>query len=246
MVSIKLQGGLCNQMFMIAFLVSYAKKHGFDYHLPTYVVNPHIAGKTEPYIFDGLKYSSISFNDKKSVKETSFAFNDFPPEDNILFEGYFQSHKYFDEKLAQKLFNFQWQDITDVCAIHVRRGDYLKWSEYHPPVDREYISIAMDFINCFFGIKKFVFYSDGIDWCIENFFDKTSYKLSYVTGGDEIHDLTAISHHQFMIGSNSAYSLWGHYLNRNQNKFAIFPEKWFGPKLPHDTKDLYPPKSIVI
>lgn len=246
MVGIKLQGGLANQMFMIAFLVSYAEKHGLKYHLPSYVVNPHIPGKTEPYHFEGLNYSSIAFNGKKSLPEKSFAYHEYGKYDEVMFEGYFQSHKYFDEKRMQELFAFPWQDITDVCAIHVRRDNYLKWSEYHPPVTKEYILLAMDFMNAFFGIKKFRFFSDDIGWCVDSFFNKTPYKLSYITRGNEISDLTHISHHRFLIGSNSAFSLWGHYLNRNENKFAIFPETWFGPKLPHDTKDVYPPKSIQL
>lgn len=246
MISIKLQGGLCNQMFMAAFIYTYANKHGLKYDLPPTVINPHNPSKRVPYRFNGINYTIHPLPDR-IVKEKRFSFDEYEKQDNVVFEGYFQSHKYFDEKKIQELLNFPWSDITDVCGIHVRRDDYLKWAEFHPPVTKDYIILAMDFMFAFFGITKFKFYSDDIPWCQANFFNQYGeYEIDYSYEQDELKDLVSLSNHQYLIGSNSAFSLWGHYLNRNDEKFAIFPEKWFGPKLPHDTKDLYPPKSIQL
>src|SRR6187549_1867344 len=129
MVSIKLQGGLVNQMIMIAFLVAYAEKHGLEYAIPNNVHNPHTPGKYRSYQFAGLNYCKTPSDmemPKEIWREYSFNFYDFPKKDNITFDGYFQSHKYFNENTT-KLFNLPWKNITGVCGIHVRRTDYLKW-----------------------------------------------------------------------------------------------------------------------
>lgn len=245
MVSIKLQGGLANQLFQTAFIVSYAEKHGLQYVIPETVINPHVAGK-KAYRFDSVKYTSQKLF-AKIVREKSFSFYHYDQYEQTCFEGYFQSWKYFDEKRMQELFNLPWIENDDTCAIHVRRGDYMKWPDHHPAITKEYILLSMDFMNSFFGIDKFKFFSDDLPWCKANFFNQLgSYEISYSHEWDELKELSLLSCHNYLIGSNSAFSLWGHYLNRSEDKFAIFPEKWFGPLLPHDTKDLYPLKSIQI
>lgn len=248
MISIKLQGGLGNQLFMMAFLVAYAEKHRLEYVLPNNVENPHSREQKKSYGVIGLNYCQ-SEDDSEMPKhitaEPCFEHHEFPKIDNTTFLGYFQSEKYFNEKTIET-FALPWKNITDWCAVHVRRDDYLKWEEYHPPVTIRYITEAMDLMKDKAGIKKFRFFSDDIDWCKQEFKSTLHTEIDYSEGKEEVEDLSYLSSHKFIIGSNSAYSLWGYYLNQNKNKLAIFPKDWFGPKLPHNTKDVYPKGAIVL
>jgi hypothetical protein len=45
---------------------------------------------------------------------------------------------------------------------------------------------------------------------------------------DELEDLYLLTKADYIIGSNSSFSWWGTFFNK-QKKRALFPEVWFGP-----------------
>jgi hypothetical protein len=48
------------------------------------------------------------------------------------------------------------------------------------------------------------------------------------------------------IIANSTFSWWGAYFNTNNNRIVCFPSLWFGSRLSHNTKDLFPSDWVKI
>src|SRR5688572_6942436 len=246
MISISLQGGLSNQMFMSAFVWAHAKRHNLDYRIPRQVLNPHIAARPA-YEFPGFKYCDTE-PDMPVFTEPYFHYSEFSPMDGFKFFGYFQSWRYFNEYREEllKAFGFAWRHKKKLCSIHVRRDDYLIQSAYHPPITPEYLYEAMKLVASRDENLIFRVFSDDIAWCKEIFalpaFD--DFKIQYSEGTHEVEELEKMSCCSNQICANSAYSWWGAYLNQNPDKIVVMPKKWFGPAINHDTKDLYLPKSI--
>lgn len=237
-------------MWQMAFLLSYAKKHGLDYCVPTKVINPHISGKQEAYRFPGIIYHS----DPPPLtiwNEPHFHYAEIPPMDNVCFVGYFQSWRYYDEYREDvlKAFGFPWKMNKGVVSLHYRAGDYKKWNDYHPIVSEEYIEKAVYYFAQR-GYYNFLVFSDEIETIREILTKQDRFpamiKFEYSEGKDEIEDLVAISCCQHHVCANSTFSWWGAWLNQNENKIIMMPQKWFGDKIQNDTKDLYLPTSVIL
>lgn len=284
MVSVELIGGLGNQMFQIAACIAYAKRHGLEYHIPLKTANTH---SSEPYFTHLTNPNWDEQAPKFYYQEQNFHYTEIPParhiiatsiwpgsyidnslKTNIILRGYFQSYKYFEDQKEEVIKAF---DISDYrhrfphryryAAIHVRRGDYLKYPTKHPVVTDEYLkkSICRIFKEC--GKRGFHFYSDDILWCM-HFIDGYDYpdflnfsfekipivKEELVEINDKaIEDLKNMLRAEHVIMSNSTFSWWAAYLNINPSKIVIYPATWFGPDYADkDTKDLCPPEWIKI
>lgn len=244
MVTTRLIGGIGNQLFQSAMIFSFSKKYFVNYFLPTTVINPHVPGKAA-YKFPGFVYSDQPHN-LQEYKEKSFRYELLPPMDNVCFNGYWQSHLYFNEhrnELLQAL-DFPYKKDKWTVAIHVRRGDYLNYPDHHPVVSEAYIEKAIAFFQQR-GYFKYKCFSDDIDWCKQNIVER-GFELEFSEGKDEIKDLSDASCCSHQIGSNSSFSWWCYYLNQNKNKIGVFPKNWFGPMLNHDISDLLLPNSILL
>jgi len=141
---------------------------------------------------------------------------------------------------------FKWELEKGWCAIHVRRGDYLKLPDHHPFVGEDYLSRAVAEMNKLKGITRFRVFSNDIKWCKEFFEMMSEYRFEYVEGNTEIEDMEQGSFCEFQILSNGSFATWMYYLNQNPDKLCIAPRRWFGKLLPHDTSDLYPKGSLII
>ena len=62
--------------------------------------------------------------------------------------------------------------------------------------------------------------------------------------GNQFEDLCLMSLCDHNVISNSSYSWWGAWLNKNENKKIISPKNWFIPAKPLD--DLYPKTWILL
>lgn len=257
MISCNLCGGIGNQLFQIAATHALCLRNndicGFDFK----------ACNTQAQGFKAIKYKDTVFSDVPQLSnynwqnyyiEKKFSYDKIEYKKDLLLTGYFQSEKYFEDYKQEIINLFNLSRVEEIkhminsikirgnlqtTAIHVRRGDYLKHQNYHPICGIEYYNKAMDII----GDSHFTIVSDDISWCKENFINRN---IIFSDFNDEIMDLTVLAASDNIIISNSSFSWWGSYLNRNENKKIIAPSSWFGEMGPQDTQDIYLKDWIVI
>jgi len=255
-------------MFQISAMKNFSRKHGMKCSFPNYEQhlvklandkfhNPNCKFSNEYSLF--IKNINTHVEDQAFYQVNfPFYFYDFKDVKNgMVFDGFFQSEKYFIESRDEilKTFNtgllniekYKNFDFSRSCSIHLRRGDYLKFEESHPVLGEDYYSKAIEIIKE--KIDNIVIFSDDIAWCKENlksskFYDKN---LVYSSEEKDYLEMSLMSKCKFNIIANSSFSWWGAWLNNQEGKVVITPKKWFGPSLNHlQTNDLIPESWIKI
>jgi hypothetical protein len=247
-------GRLGNQMFQYATLRGLASKHSYEYCLPPkdYVgtLDPNCKN-TDTSIFDCFKIPEVPrlLLDVPVIQESCFELDEElwnNCSDNISLYGYFQTEKYFkhidstireDFTFVDKIFHSCYYFLentfgySNCISLHIRRGDYLKYT-HHPEQPMSYYETAL---TQFPELPVLVF-SDDIEWCRQQeLFKRERFYLS--EGNGTAYDLCLQSLCQYHIIANSSFSWWGAWLADSQN--VIAPRNWFGPPLSYNTKDLY-------
>lgn len=172
MLSIRVQGGLGNQLFMIFASIAYGIEHNvkvvFEYYYQ--VADRHTYWET---LLDGFKMFTTAnesngltngdISNFQIYQEPDFIYNKIPyfGETNTYMIGYFQSYKYFEEyreqlysimKLTEKkegVFEKYAKYIDNdktMVSIHFRMGDYKRKRYYHPIMNYEYFEGSLDYI----------------------------------------------------------------------------------------------------
>mgnify|MGYP001259004649 FL=1 len=240
--------GLGNQMFQVASAVGYGIKHG---HTPVFNIpkSPH---EEDPIYIEHCFYSlnKESLSNPHLISETaSSIYSSIPFVDgDVCLDGYFQSPKYFaDEGYIRSLLSLSTQDDEsikkrysdilkkDTVSIHIRRGDYLLESQktIHPMLPAKYYKKALDEIEH----DTVLCFSDDIKWCKKNLRFKNVFFVEGNTSWEDMHLMSLCNNN---IISNSTFSWWAAFLNKNKNKRVIFPSRWFGDEYEHKTDDMFP------
>jgi len=262
-ITAQLMGGIGNQMFQISAAKGLTLKLKdmypedykdvkcvFDFNKCDTKLQGNVSNTYKDDFFRLVPNESIG-QLKHRFKENGFSYSEIPPvkewANGLELFGYFQSPKYFHDYRNDILRLFYFSDkrvvkIYDflntisgeddkVTAVHVRRGDYLNNPGYHTTCGIEYYKKAIEKI----GGGQFIFISDDIEWCKENFKGDNIFYSPFTT---EIDDLTLISNCDNQIIANSSFSWWGAYLCKREDNIVIGPKTWFGPKGPQDTHDV--------
>tara|TARA_R110000824_G_scaffold197409_16_gene380889 strand:- start:1123 stop:1911 length:789 start_codon:yes stop_codon:yes gene_type:complete len=262
MIAAETKGRLGNQMFIVATANSLALDNNDSAIFPEQVVCATLPTARETSIHRNTVLRNIKYtNDFSFVEHTFYETPDhsyIPIEynNNIFLRGYFQSEKYFKhnrENILElfapipqidTLLNKKYKDIIykeNVVSVHVRRGDYSKFSDYHANIGPDYYSQAM---QQFPSDSTFVFFSDDIEWCKQTFKGE---RLIFIEKQDDVLDLYLMSKITNNIIANSSFSWWGAWLNSAENKKVIAPKIWFGPKNKHlNRKDITPEEWLTI
>jgi hypothetical protein len=259
------RGGLGNVLFKLSATISTAIDNNINYIFSNEFLRPVDKITTHGYpdyrrFYDNI-LRNINFIDKLPSNynvyiESSFNYSPIYYEKgtNLLLDGHFQSEKYFlnNKKNIIELFQPTDKDIqtikntfpniNEMTSIHIRRGDYLQLTDYHPQQETEYFKNSCEII----GIsEQYIIFSDDLEG-IKHQFDFIPNKIFYTSGQDWL-DLYTMSLCKNNIISNSTFSWWGAYLNSNINKKIIAPNRWFGPKNKHlDTSTLFPYDWIIL
>jgi hypothetical protein len=108
-------------------------------------------------------------------------------------------------------------------AMHVRRGDYLKWPTRFPVATEAYYRDALTRLPK----GNVLVFSDDIPWCRENL--SWADPVLYVDGNRDYEDLFLISRCERHVMANSSFSWWGAFLSVDRH--PIYPVRWYGSTL---------------
>lgn len=264
-------GRLGNQLFQFASTIGIARKLGFDVMFPANNLNTGVLQRRN----DGQEFianieftkcfeiSDSFFSDNISVKyiarEGTFHFDsnllNIPDQTDIF--GYLQSEKYFEHcsyeikdilKIQPHILNIAKDLISEtakknITGIHVRRGDFMTSGNIHPFIGCDYIKKSIAEFN--HDDTHFIVVSDDCKWCEENlnYMDN----LTIINSKCMLTDFAVLTLCDNLIMSNSSFSWWAGYLNKNQNKKIIAPKNWFGGTFANlNTDDIYRKGMVLI
>jgi len=254
MIISKIQGGLGNQLFQWAIAKSYSIKHNCRCAFDTSFYPTQSFRKLQLDKFD-IEFDIIQRVESPIIRIIDdFNYREIPYDINfdIYLDGFWQSEKYFienediirnelspNEKILEKLRRTPFMDENCV-SIHIRRTDYTTSQGYHPVQPIEYYESALNII----GRYDYIFvFSDDIEWCRQNL---TFRNMIFMTGLTDIEDMWVMSLCKNNIISNSSFSWWAAWLNKNVNKVVIAPMNWFGGHININSSDIVPKEWIKI
>lgn len=250
MVGTRFYGRCGNVLFQGAHTIAYAMKHGLNFSMPNRTTDPYwnplyLQHLVDPYWIQGKE--DVLVNEKYHQFQ-EVPFQEEWRDKQIVLNGYWQSEKYFKDyrTLILDLFNFNWEQ-KDFVSIHIRRGDYLRLPEKHPPFSIEYMRAATSKFYLM-GHDKFKVFSDDIAWCKEHFKDDhySAMNIEFSTNTNEVDDLVEMSCGVGHINSSSTFSWWGAWLNRKEDKLIITPRLWFCEGYSLNTTDIIPGNWLKI
>ena len=246
----RLSGRLGNNLFQISTAYSLAKK--YNRKLVVFSDNKEYFNS----IFKDLDHTNIinfthgSFTEPNNLFAKCIKIN--INNNNTVIYGYFQNEKYFidcrDELIKLFTDNAIYKSIDNIYTnsyfIHVRRGDYINNSYHYINLDN-YYKKAINYIESKTQNPHFYIISDDIEYCKKyTIFDNIN--KSFVNN-NTIETLYILSMCSLGgICGNSTFAWWGAWLNTNNNKIVIFPNKWLNCGPETDTSDIYFKGSVVI
>lgn len=256
MIISKIQGGLGNQMFQYSYGRYLSIKYNTKLYLDIRFYSGFQGNVVRTFLLDKFKNTEIDTNLNMIQNNhpiyaiiDDFNYKELPqPVDcNYYMDGYWQSERYFIESediIRNDFTPVNVQNVplldTNTVSMHIRRTDYVTSNGYHPVQTIDYYKNAIDLIGDYDNL--FVF-SDDIKWCKDNLNFKN---MIFMEGFSEIDDMIIMSMCKDNIISNSTFSWWGAWLNKNTNKKVIAPNKWFGDHVRLDTSNLIPKDWIKI
>ncbi|MBD5509231.1 MAG: alpha-1,2-fucosyltransferase [Lachnospiraceae bacterium] len=157
---------------------------------------------------------------------------------NWYLQGWFQDERYFSEyrEIIRKeivprkkiRISGRLKEILktkNTVSVHIRRGDYVKVSNQLPI---SYYHNAMEHMKSIVKDPFWIIFSDDVEWVKRNLnFTEDHYFVSENEKLEDYEELMVMSRCKNQIIANSTFSWWGAWLNKNECKTVIGPERWF-------------------
>jgi hypothetical protein len=208
MISVRLQGGLGNQLFQIFTGAALAIRTRRQ------LVCRHIDGNRKSY--NGIYFhvreepNNVRFRDIVEHQGQWFSILHFPNHGNLRLTGYFQNKNYFEGLFDQcaQLIRFQYPRIQDIpgTAIHVRRGDFKNHPTIFELLDLSYYESHLR--NAHFE-RPWHIVTEAID---DPFVRQLQDLLHIETVHSGPDDFEYLVSHSNIVGANSTFSWWACYL----------------------------------
>lgn len=255
-MKIIVSGGLGNQMFQYALYLSLKEKGknvSLDTSF-FYILKMHNGYELEKIFNLDSSYSNDSklytfyLRIIMKFRFYPFAINDRGDFNHKVFTkkpmfllGYWQSERYFENIQSTIKRSFQFVGIDKLSiefykeimncnsiSLHVRRGDYEGLESVANICTTQYYLNAINYILARVDNPVFYVFSNDILYC-ERIFKDVNCSMKYVSNNinkDSYKDMYLMTGCQHNIIANSSFSWWGAWLNSNQNKIVISPNKW--------------------
>ena len=248
-LTIKLIGGLGNQLFQLAALESIAKQGGKEFFIHTLKSNFFVNGKdtvhsTEQYFTTIFKnwcnfYRQNSFVIIRESSEICSKINKLTFF-NYCLQGYFQDYTYIEliksSFIPRLLFNesilLKYPEISSSIFVHVRGLDFLYLSDFKVDLENYYT-------KCFELCKDFPIVVFTNDISHTNTILKG--KIYTIVNESEVDTLYLMSKCKGGILSTSTFAWWGAYLTPNRPIYV--PSYW---NKSADIKKLYLPEWTIV
>ena len=253
-ITIKLYGGLGNQLFQLFSLIGIAKKNDYNYLIDkqyisdrkSYWDNILHALPNCQNSFEMLSKEHISTLKENRFSEYMHIELDKNKHKNVLLDGYFQSFYYFEhirDFVFDTVLKNQSKELLDkvdtkyrelknkysdkqLIMIHCRRGDYNNklHNNYYPILSMEYYNKALSYFNQ--DECAFIIFSDEIETT------KTDFKFlkhkEYISLEEDYLEFMLMTRMDGAIIANSTFSLWAAYLmDYYRNKKIVCPKYFF-------------------
>jgi hypothetical protein len=260
-VAIKLKGGLGNQLFQFATVLTDAIQHGKAFLLknPTgsraYALN-FLDIKPNTFYLPKIEGGDLKirrvvcnrFAKKDFYEEQSFDFRPIPRlETNLKLDGYFQSYRYFDPiSLELKSWILHKMDILKTTSqsditIHVRLGDMARsqhFRNFHGVSSSEYFIKGLEFLNIERS-RRITAITDDLDFFpFEHQKLLEQYPLINVESNSMMSDFKTLINSRNLVISNSTFGWWAGYLSAGK---VVAPSKWFNDSGIDFSKDNFYP-----
>ena len=199
--------------------------------------------------FQTWRFGSRILPDRKTMlkEKTDYAFEPtaMTRKGDTYYDGYWQHEEYFLDYREEMLRTYTFPAFEDErnretarlianknsCAIHIRRGDYVRDKLFRDICDLDYYQTAILRMKGAAIPDLFCVFSDDASWCREHISpllgQTEAIYVDWNTDGNSFHDMHLMSLCRHQIIANSSFSWWGAWLNTNKEKVVIAPRKWW-------------------